>query len=225
MDRYRRTVNLTGEEGFEKLRAAKVLIIGVGGVGSYAAEAIARSGIGDMTLMDGDVVEPSNINRQLVALTSTVGINKAVVMCDRIIDMDPDRTVTAIDRFYEDGCGVEMGDYDFVVDAVDSVDAKVSIIRRCLECGTRVISSMGAAGKIQNEGFVVADISRTHTCPLAKVMRRRLREIGIEHVPVVFSGEKPAEINGELGTMSYVPGTAGLVLAGYVIRTIIHEDL
>ena len=218
-------MNLIGEDAFGKLRSAKVLIIGIGGVGSYAAEAIARSGVGDITLMDGDVVELSNINRQLVALTSTTGINKAVVMRDRIMDMDPERKATAVDGFYEDGCGVEVNDYDFVVDAVDSVDAKVSIIARCLEGGTRVISSMGAAEKLQNEGFTVADISKTHTCPLAKTMRKRLREIGIEHVPVVFSGEKPVPPDGELGTMSYVPGTAGLVIAGYVIRTIIQNDL
>ena len=218
-ERYSRTVKLVGEEGLAKLRAAKVLIIGNGGVGSYAAEAIARSGAGSITLMDGDTVQPSNLNRQLVALTSTLGRNKAEVMAERIRDIDPDTKVEALARFYLVDDELDLTQYDWIVDAIDDVNAKPALIRTAVEKGVNIISAMGAAGKF-GTAFRVADISKTSTCPLAKVMRKRLRDLGIEHLPVVFSDEKPVPRNVELGTLSYVPGAAGLCLAGYVIREI-----
>ena len=217
--RHVRTKKLIGEEGLERLRSSSVLIVGVGGVGSYAAEAIARAGVGRITLMDGDSVQPSNLNRQLVALTSTLGRNKAEVMAERIRDIDPETEVTALARFYEEDDVLDLTSYDWVIDAIDSVIAKTSLIETAVNKGVNIISAMGAAGKFET-AFKVADISKTSTCPLAKVMRKRLRDIGIEHLPVVYSEEKPVPRDGELGTLSYVPGSAGLCLAGHVIRSI-----
>ncbi len=221
--RHTRTKKLIGEEGLEKLRSSSVLIVGVGGVGSYAAEAIARAGVGRITLMDGDSVQPSNLNRQLVALTSTLGRNKAEVMAERIRDIDPETEVTALPRFYEEYDALDLTSYDWVIDAIDSVIAKTSLIETAVNKGVNIISAMGAAGKF-GTAFKVADISKTSTCPLAKVMRKRLRDIGIEHLPVVYSEEKPVPRDGELGTLSYVPGSAGLCLAGHVIRSIASRD-
>ena len=222
-DRYLRTIKLIGEEGLERLRKSSVLIIGVGGVGSYASEAVARSGVGNITLMDGDTVQPSNLNRQLVALTSTLGRNKAEVMSERVKDIDPHTEVTAIARFYREDDELDLTAYDWVIDAIDDVNAKTALIKTSVEKGVNIISAMGAAGKFDTQ-FKVSDISKTSTCPLAKVMRKRLRNIGIEHLPVVFSEEKPVPRDGELGTLSYVPGSAGLCLAGYVIRKIAEDS-
>ena len=221
--RHTRTKKLIDEEGLEKLRSSSVLIVGVGGVGSYAAEAIARAGVGRITLMDGDSVQPSNLNRQLVALTSTLGRNKAEVMAERIRDIDPETEVTALPRFYEEYDALDLTSYDWVIDAIDSVIAKTSLIETAVNKGVNIISAMGAAGKF-GTAFKVADISKTSTCPLAKVMRKRLRDIGIEHLPVVYSEEKPVPRDGELGTLSYVPGSAGLCLAGHVISSIASRD-
>ena len=218
-ERDSRTIKLIGEDGLARLKASSVLIVGNGGVGSYAAEAIARAGIGSITLMDGDTVQPSNINRQLVALTSTLGRNKAEVMAERIRDIDPDADVTAIARFYEVDDTLDLTAYDWVIDAIDSVIAKTALIKTAVENEVNIVSAMGAAGKFDTN-FKVADISKTSTCPLAKVMRKRLRNIGIEHLPVVYSEEKPVPRDGDLGTVSYVPGSAGLCLAGYVIKSI-----
>ncbi|MBR4090645.1 MAG: tRNA threonylcarbamoyladenosine dehydratase [Mogibacterium sp.] len=218
-DRDSRTIKLIGEEGLSLLKASSVLIVGVGGVGSYAAEAVARAGVGRITLMDGDIVQPSNLNRQLVALTSTLGRNKAEVMAERIRDINPEAEVTALARFYEEDDALDLTEYDWIIDAIDSVIAKTALIKTAVEKDVNIVSAMGAAGKFDTQ-FKVADISKTSTCPLAKVMRKKLRETGIEHLPVVYSEEKPVPRDGELGTLSYVPGSAGLCLAGYVIRSI-----
>ena len=218
-DRDSRTIKLIGEEGLSLLKDSSVLIVGVGGVGSYAAEAVARAGVGRITLMDGDIVQPSNLNRQLVALTSTLGRNKAEVMAERIRDINPEAEVTALARFYEEDDALDLTEYDWIIDAIDSVIAKTALIKTAVEKDVNIVSAMGAAGKFDTQ-FKVADISKTSTCPLAKVMRKRLRETGIEHLPVVYSEEKPVPRDGQLGTLSYVPGSAGLCLAGYVIRSI-----
>ena len=220
-ERYSRTVKITGEDGLRRLRAASVLIVGIGGVGSYAAEAIARAGIGHVSLMDGDSVQPSNLNRQLVALMSTIGMNKAEVMAARIKDIDPAADVTALPRFYRPDDGMDLAVYDWIIDAIDDVEAKTALICRAAELGVNIVSAMGAAGKTKTD-FVVSDISKTQVCPLARVMRKRLRDRGVEHLPVVYSSEKPVPRDGELGTLSYVPGSAGLTLAGYVIREILE---
>jgi tRNA A37 threonylcarbamoyladenosine dehydratase len=218
-ERYSRTVKMTGEEGLAKLRAAKVLIVGVGGVGSYAAEAVGRAGVGHITLMDGDSVQPSNLNRQLVALTSTLGRNKAEVMAERIKDIDPGTEVTALARFYREDDELDLTAFDWIIDAIDDVNAKTALIKTAKEKGVCIVSAMGAAGK-SGTAFRVSDIAKTNTCPLAKVMRKRLREAGIEHLDVAWSDEKPVPRDGELGTLSYVPGAAGLCLAGHVIKII-----
>lgn len=218
-DRHARTLKMTGEGGLLRLRSAMVIVIGVGGVGSYAAEAIARSGVGSITLMDGDVVAPSNLNRQLVALTSTVGKNKAEIMAERIRDIDPGIDVNALPRFYRPGDGLDLTEYTWVIDAIDDVDSKTALICNAVRNNVNIISAMGAAGKF-NTTFRVDDLAKTSTCPLARVMRRRLKDAGIEHLPVVFSEEKPVPRDGELGTLSYVPGACGLTMAGYVIRQI-----
>ena len=220
-ERYSRTVKITGEDGLRRLRAASVLIVGIGGVGSYAAEAIARAGVGHVSLMDGDSVQPSNLNRQLVALMSTIGMNKAEVMAARIKDIDPAADVTALPRFYRPDDGMDLAVYDWIIDAIDDVEAKTALICRAAELGVNIVSAMGAAGKTKTD-FVVSDISKTQVCPLARVMRKRLRDRGVEHLPVVYSSEKPVPRDGELGTLSYVPGSAGLTLAGYVIREILE---
>ena len=193
--------------------------VGVGGVGSYAAEACVRAGIGHLTFMDGDSAAPSNLNRQLVALTSTLGRNKAEVMAERAADIDPETEITAIPRFYRTDDSLDLTAYDWIIDAIDDVDAKTALICRASELGVSIISAMGAAGKFGTD-FKVADISKTSVCPLARVMRRRLRDRGIEHLPVVYSEEKPVPREDVLGTLSYVPGSAGLTLAGYVIKQI-----
>lgn len=227
-----RTIQMIGEAGMERLRQAKVLIVGVGGVGSYAAEAIVRSGVGSITVVDGDAVDVSNINRQLVALESTVGRNKAEVMLERMRDINSEADLKAIPCFYKPGGADEEGvvteleleGYDWIIDAIDDVDAKAALIRNAKECGVNIISAMGAAGKFETQ-FKVSDISKTTVCPLAKVMRKRLRAEGIEHLPVVFSEEKPVPRDGELGSMSYVPGAMGLTLAGYVIQSLTRSEL
>ena len=210
---------MIGEDGLARLKASKVLIVGIGGVGSYAAEAVARAGTGNITLMDGDSVQPSNLNRQLVALTSTMGRNKAEVMAERIRDIDPDTAVTVLPRFYRKDDELDLTAFDWIIDAIDDVEAKTALIKTALENDVSIVSAMGAAGKT-GTAFRVADISKTSTCPLAKVMRKRLRDAGIEHLPVVYSDEKPIPCDGVLGTLSHVPGSAGLCLAGYVIRKI-----
>ena len=221
-DRYLRTRKLIGEEGLDRLRDSSVLIVGIGGVGSYAAEAVARAGVGRIALMDGDIVQPSNLNRQLAALTSTIGRNKAEVMAERIKDIDPGTDISVLARFYEEDDELDLTAFDWVIDAIDSVPAKTALIKTAVEKDVNIVSAMGAAGKFDTQ-FKVADISKTSTCPLAKVMRKRLRDIGVEHLPVVYSEEKPVPRDGELGTLSYVPGSAGLCLAGYVIKAIISQ--
>ena len=217
---------MVGQSGLERLGASRLLIVGVGGVGSYAAEAIARGGIGFITVMDGDEVAPSNLNRQLVALTSTLGRNKAEVMAERIRDINPSAVVEALPYFYkrdDDGSNPDLTRYDWIIDCIDDVDAKVQLIKTAVNQGINIISAMGAAGKFDTY-FRTADISKTSTCPLAKVMRKRLRNEGIEHLPVVFSEEKPIPRDGVLGSISYVPGSMGLELAGYVIKQIARPE-
>ncbi len=218
-DRYSRTIKLVGEDGLSRLKDASVIIIGNGGVGSYAAEACTRAGIGHLTFMDGDVVAESNLNRQLVALTSTIGRNKAEVMGERAADISPDAEITVLPRFYTTDDELDLTQYDWVIDAIDDVDAKTALICKAVGLGVNIISAMGAAGKFGTD-FKAADLAKTSVCPLARVMRKRLRDRGIEHLPVVYSEEKPVPRDGVLGTLSYVPGSAGLTLAGYVIKQI-----
>lgn len=223
---FERTLRLIGVEGLEKLQNAHVLVAGVGGVGSYVAETLGRGGIGELTLIDSDVIELSNLNRQLHALQSTVGQPKVEAMGERLKDINPEIALHLVfDRITEDffATDVMQAPYDFIVDAVDDVQAKLMLIRFAKEHQIPVISSMGTANKVENRFFKIVDISETKVCPLARKMRKSLRDVGIDKgVKVVYSEDCPEKTEGALGTLSFVPGTAGLLISGYVIRNILN---
>ncbi len=228
---YQRTELLIGKEAVEKLKRSKVMVFGIGGVGSYAAEALARSGVGELILVDRDVVSETNINRQLIALNSTVGKAKVYVMKERIADINEKIKVSAIEKF----CLPENVDeffkekVDYVVDAVDTVSAKLAIVQKCKELNIPVISAMGAGNKLTPQDFLVADIYKTEMCPLCKVMRRELKKRGIDKLKVVYSKEMPVKTNeideesGKYipGSISFVPSTMGLIIAGEVVNNLI----
>ena len=219
---YERTSRIIGEEGIEALSKCRVLVFGVGGVGSYVCEGLARAGVGALTLVDKDVVDVTNINRQIPALHSTVGRPKAAVMAERIRDIDPDCKVDTKEIFFlpDKADDIDFASYDYVVDAVDTVTAKIYIIERAKQAGVPVISSMGTGNKLEGGAFRIADIEDTKVCPLAKVMRRELRKRDISDVKVLYSEEEPY---GEGGSISFVPSVAGLLIAGEVVRDLLHQ--
>ena len=231
-DRLSRTALLLGEEALAKLAGASVLIFGLGGVGSYVAEALARTGVGTLGLVDNDVVVPSNINRQLYALHSTVGRAKVDVAYDRIIDINPYCCVKLYKTFYlpETADSVDLANYDYIVDCVDTVSAKIDIVVRSQAIGLPVISSMGTGNKLDPSLLRITDISKTSVCPLARVMRTELRKRGINHVKCIFSTEEPVNAVVEdgsrhaPGSIAFVPSVAGLMIAGEVIRDLIGDD-
>ncbi len=221
-----RTSFLIGEEGVEKLKNATVAVFGVGGVGGYVVEALARSGVGKLVLIDKDVVSESNINRQIIALHSTIGKYKTEVMRERIADIHPDTVVELHNCFYlpDTRDEFDFSSYDYIVDAVDTVTAKIDLIMMAKQAGKPVISSMGAGNKLDPTRFEVADIYKTSVCPLAKVMRRELKKRNVEHCKVVYSKEEPAKTqafeNGKAvpGSIAFVPSVVGLIIAGEVIK-------
>lgn len=216
-----RTAMLIGEEGIEKLAKARVAVFGVGGVGGYVCEALARSGVGTLDLIDKDQVSLSNINRQIIALHSTVGQYKTEVMRERIQDINPEIQVNVHSLFFlpETADRFPFEEYDYVVDAVDTVTAKLELVKRAREKGVPIISCMGAGNKLDPTGFKVTDIYKTTMCPLAKVMRRELKKLGIEGLKVVYSEEKPIpQGQSTPGSIAFVPSVAGLIIAGEVIR-------
>ena len=220
-ERFIREIGLFGEEGVSKLKAAKVVVIGCGGVGSYAVEALARAGIGALTVIDGDTVSESNINRQLIALGSTVGQNKAELEKARILDINPDCAVTAVCEFITPGnCASLIGVPDFVIDACDDTEAKLALISYCTSLSIPVVSSMGTGNRLDPTKFEITDISKTEGDPLARSIRKKLREMGINHLPVLFSREIPAVRAVPPASVSFVPPVAGMILGGYVIRKI-----
>lgn len=228
-EEHGRTALLFGA-AVERLYTCRVAVFGLGGVGGAAAEALARSGVGSMDLIDADTVSLSNINRQIIALHSTVGMYKTDVMASRIRDIDPDIQVRCYRLFYlPETCGnFDFSVYDYVVDAVDTVSAKLSIIERAKAAGVPVISSMGTGNKKDPSAFQVADISKTSVCPLARVMRIELRRRGISGVKVVYSKEPPSKSDQDgdsrvPGSCAFVPPAAGLLLAGEVIRDLIER--
>jgi len=230
---FTRTELLLGKEAMQKLYRAKVAVFGIGGVGSFAVEALARSGIGHLTLIDGDVVNETNINRQLIATTETIGKYKTEVMKQRIQQINIDAVVEEHRCFYcEDNINlINFFAFDYIVDAIDMVSSKLLLIEQSKKANTEVINCMGAGNKLDATKFEVADIHKTSVCPLAKVMRKELKNRGIENVKVVYSKE-PAKIaqksnesvpKGKLqivGSVSFVPSVAGLILAGEVIKDI-----
>lgn len=224
-----RTRLLIGDEAADSLTARKVLIFGIGGVGGYVCEALARAGIGTLGIVDNDTVDETNINRQIIATRDTVGRRKTELMEERIHSINPVCQVRPYNCFYlpgeETAALFDFTEYDYVVDAIDTVAAKIDIIARCRANGVPVISAMGTGNKMDPSRFEIADISRTSVCPLAKVVRKELRERGIKDVKVLFSKEEPVK-NGTRtpGSISFVPPVAGLLMAGQVIRDLIAAE-
>ena len=239
---------MVGEDGIEKLRNSRVIVFGVGGVGSYTVEALARSGVGHITMVDFDEISESNINRQLHSLRSTIGKSKIDVMKDRILDINPDCKVELVKRLVYDDIDEVLGNnkYDFVVDAIDVIGSKINLIEYCVKNNINIISSMGFGNKMHPEMIEIAKIKNTSVCPMARTIRSILKKKGITNVPVAFSKEIPVQPNKsklfkeELptefrennkiprkttpGSNSFVPGTAGLVLASYVVRKLLEWD-
>ena len=232
---FSRTQILLGDEAMEKLQRARVAVFGIGGVGGYTAEALARSGIGSIDLIDPDEISVTNINRQLFATHSTVGRLKAEVAKERLLDIYPDLNVRIHPVFYtpETADQFDFTQYDYIIDAIDTVTGKLCLAERAFAAGTPIISCMGAGNKLNGTAFQVADISKTTICPLARVMRKELKKRGINHMKVVFTTEealKPVGAEEEAaaigkrqipGSVSYIPGIAGLLLAGEVIKDLI----
>ncbi|HHT94783.1 MAG TPA: tRNA threonylcarbamoyladenosine dehydratase [Clostridia bacterium] len=222
---YDRTIRLIGEQAMKELRQKKVAIIGLGGVGSYVLEALARAGIGHLILADYEKIEESNINRQILALHSTVGKYKTEVALERVKDINPDIKVTVHNVFVskDNIKDIIPLDCDYVIDAIDTVSSKIDIIVYAKKNGINIISCMGTGNKIDNTGFKIAPVEKTDTCPLARKVRKILSSEGITGVDVLYSVSKnqvsdPNLISG----ISYVPSTAGLIIAGYVIRKLIN---
>lgn len=229
MDQFSRTELLLGKEGMEKLRNSRVAVFGIGGVGGHAAEALARSGIGALDLIDSDVVSVTNINRQIIATLDNVRRYKVDVMKERIAVINPEAQVTAYRKFFlpENSDEFDFTQYDYIVDAVDTVSAKIELVMKAQVAGVPVICSMGAGNKLDPTAFEVADIYETSVCPLARVMRTELRKRGVKRLKVVYSKEPPItplpseEECGKRtvpGSMAFVPSAAGLIIAGEVVR-------
>ncbi len=232
MSSFERTALLLGDDALAVLKNASVAIFGIGGVGASAAEGIARAGVGRITLVDGDVVSQSNINRQLIATTKTIGMVKAQVMAERIAEINPSAQVTALERVYTPENAHEFGlaSFDFVIDAIDSVSAKADLIVQCFRLNVPIISCMGAGNRLDPTRFRVDDIFRTHGCGLARVMRKKLRAEGVSALKVVWSQEPPltplAKIKdgGRLqlpGSVPFVPPVAGFIAAGEAVKHIV----
>ncbi|MDR0221347.1 MAG: tRNA threonylcarbamoyladenosine dehydratase [Lachnospiraceae bacterium] len=220
-----RTEMLFGKAGMERLYAAKVAVFGLGGVGGYAVEALARSGVGRLDLFDHDKICPSNINRQIYATTATLGRLKVEVAKERVHDINPSAAANAFPLFYlpETAATVDLAQYDYIVDAIDNITAKIELAVRAHECGARLISAMGAGNKIDATAFVVADIYETSVCPLAKIMRRELRKRGVPKLKVVYSREEPiAQESRTPGSNAFVPPAMGLIIAGEVVKDVIQ---
>ncbi|MGI6752728.1 MAG: tRNA threonylcarbamoyladenosine dehydratase [Eubacteriales bacterium] len=235
--RMSRTAMLIGEKAVRALMSARVAIFGLGGVGGALCEALARAGVGNLTLIDNDTIVPSNINRQTVALHSTLGRLKTEVMRERILDINPDCRVTVCSMFYDAETADRIGfsEYDYIADAIDTVTSKLLIAARAKEAGVPLIAAMGTGNKLDPTRLEIADISKTDTCPLARVIRRELRARGIEHLEVVFSREPARAPDAAFyvdsadcrrlppGTLPLVPNTAGILMASRIVRRIIEN--
>ena len=233
-EQFSRTAMLLGEDGVERLKNARVAVFGVGGVGGYVVEALARAGIGQLELIDKDIVSPSNLNRQLLATHDTIGMEKTQAARLRVEAINPRCRVRTYSMFYlpDTAEAFDFRQYDYIVDAVDTVTAKLTLVQRAVEAGTPIISCMGTGNKLDASAFQVADISKTSGCPLARIMRKELGKRGIKHLKVVYSREEPRKPTGWEeeaaaegkrqipGSLPFVPGAAGLILAGEVIKDI-----
>ena len=233
-EQFLRTAMLLGSEAVERLQKARVAVFGIGGVGGYTVEALARSGIGQLDVIDNDTVSISNINRQILATHSTVGMPKVEAARQRILDINPNCQVRTHKVFYtpETAPQFDFSEYDYIVDCIDTVTGKLALVERAMEAGTPVICCMGTGNKLDASAFQVADISRTTMCPLARIMRKELGKRGIKHLKVVFSQEEALTPTGWEeeaaalgkrqipGSVAFVPGAAGLILAGEVVKDI-----
>lgn len=232
---FSRTEMLIGSEGVNKLKKFRVAVFGLGGVGGYVAEALARAGLGALDLIDSDTVSLSNINRQILALHSTVGMLKTEAAKQRLLDINPNLQIVCHNCFYlpETADSFDFYKYDYVADAIDTVAGKIALVQRAADAGTPIICAMGAGNKTDAGAFKVADISKTSVCPLAKVMRKELRKRGINHFKTVYS-EEPALTPLEMaedsnkrqtpGSISYVPAVVGLLMAGEIIRDLLKQN-
>ncbi len=231
MSEFERFEMLLGKDALDKLSSSSVAVFGIGGVGSYVCEALARCSIGNLTLIDNDTVSISNLNRQLIALNSTIGKLKTEVMGERIKDINPNAKITLHNMFFssENSDKIDFSQFDYIVDAIDTVSSKLHLIEICNNSNINIISSMGTGNKLDPSLFTISDISKTHTCPLARVMRKELKERGINSLKVLWSPEKPitplfSKNNKHTpGSVSFVPSVAGLMIAGEVIRDIINK--
>lgn len=218
---------LLGREGVERLGIARVAVFGVGGVGGYAVEALARSGVGSLLLIDSDTVSVSNINRQIIATESTVGRYKTEVARERVLDINPEARVDALNLFFSEDTAtqIDLSGVDYIIDAIDSLSSKVLLISLAKEKGIPIISAMGAGNKLDPTRFEVADISKTSVCPLARAVRVALRKRGINHLKVVYSKEE-SHTSGERlpASVSFVPSVMGLIIAGEVIKSLACAD-
>ena len=233
-EQFIRTRMLLGDEAMERLQKARVAVFGLGGVGGYTVEALARAGIGQLDLIDSDTVSISNLNRQILATRSTVGMEKTEAARLRVLDINPDCVVRVHNVFYtpETADRFDFTQYDYIVDAIDTVTGKLALVQRAYEAGTPIICCMGTGNKLDASAFQVADISKTSMCPLARIMRKELGKRGIKHLKVVYSQEEALTPTGWEeeaaaigkrqipGSVSFVPGAAGLILAGEVIKDI-----
>lgn len=237
INEFSRTELLLGADGMEKLKRARVAVFGIGGVGGYVVEALARVGIGALDLIDNDVISLTNINRQIIALHSTVGLPKTDVMAARVRDINPECEVRTYQMFYGPDTAeqFDFAQYDYIIDAIDTVTGKLALAVNAQKANTPIISSMGTGNKLDPTAFTVTDIYKTSFCPLARIMRKELRKRGIERLKVVYSQEEaltPEGVTEELpqgrrsipGSVSFVPSAAGLILAGEVIKDIVNRD-
>lgn len=234
LNQFSRTELLLGSKAMEKLKNSSVCVLGVGGVGSYVVEALVRSAVGSITIVDNDDISITNINRQLPALLNTVGKLKVDVVKEHILQINPNCKVTALNMFYieETQNEIDFSKFDYVVDAIDTVSAKLLIAEKCTELGVKLISSMGTGNKLDPTQFEITDISKTSMCPLARVMRKELKARGIYKLKVLYSKEKPIkpfetdETEANLkrnvpGSIAFVPSVAGLIIGGEVIKDLI----
>ena len=236
LDQFARTELLLGKDAVEHLSHCRVAVFGIGGVGGYVCEALARSGVGSLDLIDNDKVCLSNINRQIIATMKTVGEYKTQVMKNRILDINPEAVVNTYECFFlpETAADFPFDQYDYVVDAIDTVTAKIELVMQCQKAGVQIISSMGAGNKLDPTQFRVADIYKTKMDPLAKVMRRELKKRGVTKLKVVYSEEEPIcpaesepQPNGRRstpGSTAFVPSVAGLIIAGEVIKDLTGKN-
>lgn len=234
LEEISRTELLIGREDIEKLQSAKIAVFGVGGVGGYAVEALARCGVGTLVLTDNDTVNISNINRQIIALHSTIGRPKTEVMKERVLDINPSAKVELHNCFYlpENHDNYNFAEYDYVIDCVDTVAAKIDIILEAQRAGTPVISSMGTGNKLNPQLLEISDIYKTSVCPLARVMRYELKKRGVKKLKVLYSKENPIKVSAPLeegskrrsipGSIAFVPAAAGLIIASEVVKDLIQ---